>query len=306
MPLSMFESGIDILLDLLGTYGPKILIAILVIALGVYIANKSVKYLGRPVAKYLKRPPLIKPALQIIKYLIILLAILASLAVLGVELTGLFLSATVLSVIIGIVVAPIAANFISGAFLLSERPYDIGDMIYIPEIDRTGFVEDISISHTRITTLENTYLVVSNQRMRNRDVVNYTSGDIRIRRILSFEISYESDIEVAIKAAEESAEETRGVISKGGKISIMSTYYPLNPKAFVENFGESGIEISLMYWLKNPYYIKGMESKIYKKLFKKLKTENIEIPYPHRQLLFDKDSYQDVQEIPDNDKSKEV
>ncbi|OKY77219.1 MAG: Small-conductance mechanosensitive channel, MscC family [Candidatus Methanohalarchaeum thermophilum] len=270
--------------------GIKLLVAIAIVLIGYLVAKKTVKYLGRPVAKWLKRPELIKPFLRLLKYLIIFISILVALNVIGVNLEGILLSATVISVIIGIVIAPIATNFISGAFLLSERPYEVGDLIYLPNLDETGYVKKITISHTKLTTLEKTSLVVPNQRMRETDVINYSADDLRIRREIPFTISYDSSIEEAKKIATKSAKEVDGVISQESNISIMYKSYSLYPTVLVEEFADSGINLKLRYWLKNPYYLPSKHSKVSEKLFENLKESKVEIPYPHRVVLSKKES----------------
>jgi len=270
------------------SFGPRIAGAIIVIALGYLVATWSIKHLTRPIAIWLKRPALVKPTLTAVKYLIIILFILIALRIVGIELTNLLLSATILSVIVGVIVAPVAANFISGAFLLSDRPYDVGDLIYIPDIDRTGFVREITVSYTRILTLEDTSLVVPNRRMRDRDVENFTQGDLRIKRTFEFEISYESDLDLARELAAKAAAEVDGVITKQKRVTLMSTYYPLQPQTRVKEFADNGIKLEVVYWLETPYYLKGMNSKVAYNIYRKLTENDIEIPYPHRQITFDK------------------
>ncbi|OUJ19011.1 Small-conductance mechanosensitive channel, MscC family [Methanonatronarchaeum thermophilum] len=267
--------------------GPRFILAIVIVVVGYVVAKWSIKHFTRPIAVWLKRPALVKPALTALKYLILILFILLALRVVGIELTNILLSATIISVIVGVVVAPIAANFISGAFLLSDRPYDVGDLIHIPDLDRTGFVREITMSYTRILTLEDTSLVVPNRRMRDRDVENFTQGDLRIKRTFDFEVSYQSDLDKAREVATNAAAEVEGVITDRERVTLMSTYYPIKPQTRVKEFGESGIKLQLVYWLETPYYLKGMNSKVAYNVYKKLIENDISIPYPHRKIIMD-------------------
>ncbi|WGI17346.1 mechanosensitive ion channel family protein [Methanonatronarchaeum sp. AMET-Sl] len=270
-------------------FGPRLITAIVVVLIGYILAKWLVKHFTRPIAIWLKRPALVKPALTAIKYLIIVIFILIGLRIVGIELTNILLSATIMSVIVGVVVAPIAANFISGAFLLSDRPYDVGDLIHIPNLDRTGFVKEITMSYTRILTLEDTSLVVPNRRMRDRDVENFTQGDLRIKRTFDFEISYDSDLDKAREVTKKAAGEVEGVITKQKRVTLMSTYYPITPQTRVKEFGDNGIKLQTVYWLETPYYLKRMNSKVAYNIYKKLMENDIEIPYPHRQIIMNED-----------------
>jgi len=106
-----------------------------------------------------------------------------------------------LSAVIGIILAPLVGNFINGVFILADQPFEIGDMIEL-ENGTTGFVEDITIRYTKIFTLDNTFLVVPNGTMRERDVTNYSAEDERTRRTIEVLVTYESDVSEARRLIE--------------------------------------------------------------------------------------------------------
>jgi len=126
----------------------------------------------------------------------ITLSLLVGLWAIGFRFTDLLVG-TAVSAVIGIILAPLVGNFINGVFILADQPFEIGDMIEL-ENGTTGFVEDITIRYTKIFTLDNTFLVVPNGTMRERDVTNYSAEDERTRRTIEvLVVTYESDVSEA-------------------------------------------------------------------------------------------------------------
>ncbi len=84
-------------------------------------------------------------------------ALLTILGIYGLQLGDIALSVTVFSAVVGVVLAPILGGLISGVFLLADQPYEIGDMIELADTGQRGFVEDITLRHTKVFTLDNTF-----------------------------------------------------------------------------------------------------------------------------------------------------
>jgi small conductance mechanosensitive channel len=118
---------------------------------------------------------------RLLDYSVILIGVIISLAILN--LTSLLYSALtaagIISVIIGFAVKDIAANFISGIFLLIDRPFVIGDAISIKEY--TGVVNKISLRSTEIITYDGPVVTIPNSTMAVEPTTNYTlSQDRRV------------------------------------------------------------------------------------------------------------------------------
>jgi len=84
----------------------------------------------------------------------------------------------VLDGVVGIVLAPISGNVISGVFILTEQPYEIG--VELSDVGTKGFVEGITLLDTKVVTLANVFLVLPKGSIRERNVVNYSAEDTRI------------------------------------------------------------------------------------------------------------------------------
>lgn len=120
-------------------------------------------------------------------------------------------------------------------------------------------------------------------------MVNYSADDIRLRTSFDVTVSYESDLEEAEQALLAAARDTDGVMRDGGEVRIVASTYPLRPVVQIQEFADSGIHLTLRYWLKEPYYKKNVATELSKNVWREFGERNIEIPYPHRHVVFDED-----------------
>ncbi|WP_245851596.1 mechanosensitive ion channel family protein, partial [Halorubrum persicum] len=192
----------------------------------------------------------------------------------------------VFSAVIGIILAPIVGNFINGVFILADQPFEIGDMIEL-ENGTTGFVEDITIRYTKIFTLDNTFLVVPNGTMRERDVTNYSAEDERTRRTIDVLVTYESDVSEARRLIERAARDCEAVIDGGPDIRVGVARYTASPDCRIHEFGDDGVLLRLRYWVKKPYKLAKVQSDVNIRIRERVKDADVEMAYPHRHLVFD-------------------
>ena len=261
--------------------------AILLVVVAYYVSKIARQMLGRRIARRFKRPSVSRTILRTIQVAIMVVAVLTALTWVGVDFSNVALSVGVFSAVVGIVLAPIIGNVLSGVFVLSEQPYEIGDMIRLEDTQTAGFVEDITLLYTKIFTLDNTFLVMPNGAMRERDVVNFSAEDTRIRMTLDVGVTYESDIGVARDQLEAAAREVDGVIRGGPDIRIGSARYPAAPTCYMSEFGESEVLLRLRYWAKEPYKQTTVRSHVMTNVWRRFEEKDIEIPYPHSHMVFD-------------------
>ncbi|NEU58982.1 mechanosensitive ion channel family protein [Halorussus sp. MSC15.2] len=268
-----------------------VLYAVVILVAGWYGSRLLIRFLGRPVARRFQRPSLTKTVLGGIRAVVMVVA--ASVAVkvgFGFRASDILLSVTVFSAVLGLVLAPIIGSVINGLFLLADQPYEIGDMIELVDKDRRGYVEDITLRYTKIFTLENTFLVIPNSNMRDRDVINYSAEDTRSRLSLEVLVTYEGDVEEARAIMERAARETTEVVEGGPDIRIGSARYPSAPVSYIKEFADHGVLLDLRYWVKDPYYMPRVRSKIQERIWDDLDEADVEIAYPHSHLVFDENS----------------
>ena len=266
--------------------GSGFFFVILSVGFGVLASNLLVRLIGRPVARRVSRQSVAQTIVRGVRVGTIALALLFGLWAVGFRFADLLLGTAVFSAVIGIILAPLVGNFINGVFILADQPYEIGDMIQLDD-ETTGFVEDITIRYTKIFTLDNTFLVVPNGTMRERDVTNFSAEDERTRRTIDVLVTYESDIDAARRSIERAARDCEAVIDGGPDIRVGVARYTASPDCRIDDFGDDGVLLRLRYWVKKPYKLSKVQSDVNTKIRSRFADLDAEMAYPHRHLIFD-------------------
>jgi small conductance mechanosensitive channel len=273
----MIRFGLTLLVLVVAWYGSKLLIGLF----------------GRRIARRFRRRSIRQAVLRGIRSGVMVVAVFVAIAVYGIELGDILISATVIAAAIGILLAPLVGSPISGLFILANRPYDIGDMIELPDEQR-GFVEDITLSHTKIVTTNNSQLVIPNDEMRDIHVINHTLGDSRTRLCMDLLVTYEGDLTEARAIMERAAREVDAVISGGPDIRVGSTRYPAAPTCYISAFGDHGVLLTLRFWVRDPSLSLdpplSVPSAIRENIWTMVEDADVELAYPHIHHVFDETS----------------
>lgn len=158
---------------------------------------------------------------------------------LGIDTSGLAALVTSLGVGIGLAVNGALSNLAGGALLLLTRPFKIDD--YIEAQGRSGTVEDIHITQTRLRTPDNKVIYIPNGALSSDTIVNYSEKDTR-RVDLDFSVDYSTDINEAKSLIISTVESEASVLSAP------------EPFVGVTEHGDSGITITVRVWTKNIDY----------------------------------------------------
>lgn len=283
----------------------KLIVAVLVLVIAWYVSKIIKKLLGQRIAQRIQRPAisrLLSGAIQVTVIAIGLFYVLADVYQI-IETWHIALSVSVLAAVVGVMVTPLVTDFVTGLFVLGNEPYEVGDMIELIGVGQHGYVKKITFSYTKIVTFHKTSVLVPNRTIRERNVINYTDDDHRIRLWLDIGVTYESDIDEARELIEDAARTVDAVVTDESNIRIGSTDYPGPPVCYINEFGGSSVVLRLRYWLHEPYRLLTTRSAIQTAIWDHLKDSDVEIAYPHMQLMFDETSGQlpiSIDETPRN------
>ncbi|WP_418286827.1 mechanosensitive ion channel family protein [Halorubrum sp. DTA46] len=266
--------------------GSRLVLVVLSVVVGVVASKFLVRLIGRPVARRVSRQSVAQTIVRGVRVGTVVVALLIGLWAAGVQLPDFIVAGAVFSAVVGVILAPLIGNFINGVFILADQPFEIGDMIEL-EDGTTGFVEDITIRYTKIFTLDNTFLVVPNGNIRDRDVTNFSAEDERTRRSLDVLVTYESDIDAARRQIEQAARDCDAVIDGGPDIRVGVARYTASPDCRIQEFGDNGVLLRLRYWVKKPYKLMKVQSDVNVRIRERLANVSVEMAYPHRHLVFD-------------------
>ncbi|ELZ13415.1 mechanosensitive ion channel MscS [Halovivax asiaticus JCM 14624] len=264
----------------------SVAIALIILVGGWYGSKLVVRLAGRTVAQRIERPSVTRSVLRTIRLSVLLVSFMAAALVLGIGNVEILLSVGVLSAVVAVVLAPLIGSLIHGLFILTDKPFEIGDMIEIVDQDHVGFVEDITIRYTKIVTLENTILVVPNSDVHERDVLNYSAEDERTRVSIEYDVTYESDLDQAIRDAERAARSVDEVVGGGPDVRVGSARYTASPLCDVKAYADSGVRLVLRFWVKEPYKLTRARSIVAQRVRERYADTDVQFAYPHRELVF--------------------
>ncbi|HHF56334.1 MAG TPA: mechanosensitive ion channel family protein [Thermoplasmatales archaeon] len=203
---------------------------------------------------------------KIFYYGIIFIGLVIALPYIGVKLSGLLVAGGILGIVIGFASQTVVSNFISGLFLLIEKPIKIGDGISIGDV--SGVVKDIRILSTTIRTWDGIYVRVPNEKVFNSSIQNFVAHAAR-RFEYKIGIAYKDDADKAIKIIENLLEEHPLILKEPA------------PQIFVEELGESSVNLTIKIWAPSAHWY-SVKTEMLWKIKVALEKEGIEIPFPQR------------------------
>ncbi len=206
---------------------------------------------------------------RIIQYVFVCIGVIISLSVLGVELKSLAVVFGVLGVGIGFGLQNIVNNFASGLILLFERPIKVGDVIDVN--GQKGEVKKLGLRATVVETYDKSEVIVPNSDIASSQVVNWTLSNRKIRTLFSVGVSYNSDVEKVKKLLLDIANDQEGVLKNP------------EPSVTFMAFGDSSLDFELRVWSKIDDGLV-VKDDINTKIYNVFKKENIEIPFPQRDV----------------------
>jgi small-conductance mechanosensitive channel len=206
---------------------------------------------------------------------LILVALLAALAMSGIDLTVLSVFGGAVGVGLGLGLQRIASNYVSGFILLLDRSLRIGDLITVAgSVERYyGTVTQISTRYTLLRSMDGTETVIPNEMLVSTPVVNHSLTDPRVLLTVKVAIAYDSDLELALRSAEDAARSTPRVLGDPP------------PAALLREFGADGLQLDLNFWISDPQLGRmNVQSAVAIAVYKLFSQKGISIPYPRRDV----------------------
>lgn len=202
---------------------------------------------------------------RFVRYTAIVILFLIIISELKINLAAIFGAAGVIGIVIGVASQTSIGNIVSGFFLISEKPFEIGDLIRIG--DKSGTVYSIDLLSIKIKTLDNLLLRIPNQTVISTEVINVTKFPIR-RLDIDLSVAYKEDLEKVLQ-----------VIKRVVKRNPFCLDEP-EPLIVFKDFGASGINILLGVWFEKANFLK-VKNSLFIEIKSTFDAEGIEIPFPH-------------------------
>jgi small conductance mechanosensitive channel len=256
--------------DAAGGLAVNLAVAGIILAGTIWAANWASRLTSRAISKAHRRQPpdatLQSFAASLVRYLVVIVGLIAVLDQLGVKATSVIAVLGAASLAIGLALQGALANVAAGVMLLLLRPYRVGDTVEIN--GRSGTVKGLDLFSTRLSSGDNLSVFVPNAKAFGEIIVNMSSPVAR-RAQLDFTIDYEDDADQALEVLLACAAADPRVAPKPA------------PWAKLTALGESGVTVSLRAWF-SPKDFEDGHFDLIKAARDALDGAGFSFPYPHQ------------------------
>ena len=255
-------------------WGTQILLALLILFVGFFIAGRVAKFIRRLGEKYDQLDDTLFRFLgSLVKYVIIAFTVMAVLGRFGVETTSIVALFGAASLAVGLALQGAMGNLASGVMLLIFRPYKVGD--FIDAGGKFGKVDEISLFTTILQTFDNQQIIIPNSQIFGDQIINHSHHPIRGVDMV-YGVSYGSDID-----------KTRETINA---VLAANPHILKDPAPFVEveTLNNSSVDFRVRPFVKGEHYFDVLYS-VPEQMKKALDAAGLEIPFPHTKVIIAKE-----------------
>jgi small-conductance mechanosensitive channel len=198
---------------------------------------------------------------------LIVVAVLLSLSMVGIDLTVLSVFGGALGVGLGLGMQKIASNYVSGFVILLERSLAIGDMITVDKY--SGKVSNINTRYTVLQGLDGVETVLPNEMLISGPVRNESLTNRTVRAATTLTVAYGSDLDVLIPMLE------------ALPVGVPRVLDAPPPGVSLNKFDTSGFELELGFWISDPENGRGgVVSEVNKKIYALMRSGDIKLAPP--------------------------
>ncbi len=260
------EAIYQLVIEFFVTYSFQILGAIIILLIGVFIANK----ISNVVLKLCERKDLDITLSRFIssttKILIIVMVAIIALGKVGISVTPFVAAIGALSLGAGLAMQGLLSNYGAGLNIIIARPFVVGDTIHIQGV--VGLVTEVHLAYTLLVDEDNVKITIPNRHIVG-EILHNSQADTLAQE--SVGIAYDSDVDKAIEVIKAALNEVDG-LSKERPFLVG-----------IDNFADSSISIGIRFWAPTNNYFE-TRYKANAEVFKALNKAKIVIAFPQREV----------------------
>ncbi len=261
------EDAIQQGINLLTSYGLKLIGAILILIIGRFVASWTSKTVDSRLKKSGKVDDTLRPFFaNFSRYVVLIITVLAVLSQFGIETTSLIAVLGAASLAIGLALQGTLSNVASGVMLLIFRPFKVGD--YVEAAGIAGTVKSITLLVTELATPDNVQILAPNNQVWGAILKNFSHHTTR-RVDLVLGIDYGDDIDKAIQVVTSVANADSRILQDPA------------PMVVVGNLGDNSVDLTIRTWCNAGDYW-GVKFDLTKTLKQRFDAEGLSIPFPQR------------------------
>jgi small conductance mechanosensitive channel len=253
-------------IDLAFRFGPKLLVAILVLIAGVVAGRWAAGGLERALARFHLEPPVVALMRRGTYVAVLGLFLIMALQNLGVELLPLIAGLGIAGAGVALAMQGVLGNLVAGLTIIFSRPFRVGD--YISIVKEEGEVLEIQLFSTTLGHADLSRVVIPNRKIVGEILHNYG----RIRQLaIDVTVSGAADVAAALRLAEAAMRRNARVLKEPG------------PFAGVSKLTEAGIVVGARGWATLPDF-GAATSELQQAIVEAFREGNIAAPVPQREI----------------------
>jgi len=254
------------LIDLAIAFGPRLLAALAIITVGVFVSRWVGEWLGRAIARIELEPPVRLLLTRISRVLVLLLFVIMALQNLGVELLPLIAGLGIAGAGIALAMQGVLSNVAAGLTIIFTKPFRVGE--YISLAAEEGQVETITLFSTTLSHMDRSRIVIPNRKIAGEILHNF--GTIR-QLDVNVGIAYDADLAGALATVGEVLQQNNRVLQ--------------DPRPVIQTtqLGEWSVNIGVKPWVAVPDY-GAATGEINQAIIAAFRQRSIEIPFPRHDV----------------------
>jgi len=265
----MAMDKLGVLLEELIKWAPKLIGAILVLIIGLWIIGKIMKMISKAMAKSGLDQDVIPFLTSMMSVIFKVLLVMSVAGMVGIETTSFIALIGMAGLAIGMALQGTLGHFASGILILIFKPYRVGDLVDIQGV--VGTVKEIQVFNTIIDSLENKKVIVPNGLATSGIMTNLSATD-HLRVDLNIAMPYEEDFDKVQKIVLDALRNTPHVLDTPA------------PVCEIEKFNEHNILLAVRPFTKCENYW-DVYFGSYKNVKAALGKANIKVAYPKREII---------------------
>lgn len=264
--VQMAHKYVDIAVEYLMKYGFQVLGGIIILVIGLKIADWVSRLFVGFCQKKKMDITLTKFLAMVIKIVILVFVAMLALEKFGVTISPFIAAASALIFGASFAIQAPLSNYAAGLSIILTRPFVVGNTITIKGV--SGVVEEVKLPSTILATGDGERITIPNKDIVGEILVNSLENKVVVRTI---GISYSDDPQRAIEVVRRTLARTPNVIQNPA------------PQIGIDSFGDSSINIGMRYWAPTKEYYETLHAANLA-VYQALQEAKISIPFPQREV----------------------
>lgn len=255
-------------IDLAIRFGPKVLVALLILIVGAFISRAVSRATLRALHRIELEPPVRTLLARVAWVVCFALFFIMALQNLGVELLPLIAGLGVVGAGLALATQGVLSNVVAGLSIIFSKPFRVGE--YISIVEKEGVVHTITLFSTTLLHSDQSRVVIPNRKIVGEILHNY--GQIR-QVDIAVGVAYDTNINDALAAI--------GAVLEANS-RILKTPPPVVQTSLL---GDWSVVIAVRPWVSVQDYGPAV-GELNKAILETLRQKGIVLPFPQQEVRY--------------------